>query len=256
MVPVGTTGESATLSHEEHRRCIQLAIDTCKGTSTKVIAGAGSNSTKEAIELAQYSQKVGADAVLCVAPYYNKPNQEGLYKHYEAIAKSIDIGLILYNVPARTGSNINAKTTISLMQDIDNIIAVKEASGNLDVVQEIHQACPNKAVISGDDSLNYSIMALGGKGFIGVSSNLVPDLFSELFELMSNKDYDRALTLNYKLLALNQVLFIDTNPIVVKTAAYMLGLIPDLEFRLPLTALNKTHQQQLKAVLQTLEIKQ
>lgn len=173
VVPVGTTGESATLTHEEHKKCIEIAVEVCKGTNTKVLAGAGSNSTHEAIDLAKFAEDKGADAILSVSPYYNKPTQKGLYEHYKALANSVEIPVVLYSVPGRTCSNIEVDTAIKLFNDVENIVAIKEATGKIENV--VAMLSKSKiSVISGDDAINYPILATGGKGVISVTSNLLP----------------------------------------------------------------------------------
>ena len=175
VVPVGTTGESATLTHDEHRVCIEIAVDACKGTDVKVLAGAGSNATHEAIGLAQFAQAHGADGILSVAPYYNKPTQKGLYLHYKAIASSVDLPVLLYNVPGRTGCDIAADTIIRLFNDCENIYGVKEASGSIDKCVDLLAHEPRLSVLSGEDAINYPILSNGGKGVISVTANLLPD---------------------------------------------------------------------------------
>ncbi|NPA11634.1 MAG: 4-hydroxy-tetrahydrodipicolinate synthase [Epsilonproteobacteria bacterium] len=255
VVPVGTTGESATLTHNEHKQCIEIAVDVCKNTNTKVLAGAGSNSTHEAIDLAKFAQSRGADAILSVAPYYNKPTQEGLYKHYEAIAKAIDIDVVLYNVPGRTCSNIEIDTAVRLYNDIKNIVAIKEATGSIENVVAL-LAKSDIAVISGDDAINYPIIASGGVGTISVTANLLPDVISKLVHLGLDGEYKKAKEINEKLYGINKVLFIQSNPIPIKYAMYEAGLIPTLEYRLPLTPPSKESMEKIKEVLKTLEIKQ
>lgn len=235
VVPVGTTGESATLSHSEHRECIEIAIDTCKGTNTKVLAGAGSNSTKEASELAKFAENAGADGILAVTPYYNKPTQEGLYEHYKAIASSISIPLLTYNVPGRTSVDLLADTVIKLVENIDNIYGVKEATGSMERTVEILAKNPNIAVISGDDAINYPIMANYGKGCISVTSNLLPDKISNLIHTGLAGQFDTSKAINDELYNINKALFVESNPIPIKTAMHIAGLLPSLEFRLPLT---------------------
>ena len=254
VVPVGTTGESATLSHEEHRRCIEIAVQTCKNTNVRVMAGAGSNSTKEAISLAKFAQKQGADGVLSITPYYNKPSQEGLYEHFKTIANGIDIPLTLYNVPSRTGIELENDTIIRLCDNVNNIKNIKEASGSLQKVVELFSKRPDIGIISGEDTLNYSILACGGTGFISVSSNLVPDKLSKLFNFMSNKDFIKARELNDDLVELNKVLFLQSNPIPVKAAMYILGLLDSLEYRLPLLKPSKEIMDSLELVLKNYDI--
>jgi len=217
VVPVGTTGESATLTHNEHKRCIEIAVEVCKGTNTKVLAGAGSNSTHESIDLARFAETKGADAVLSVSPYYNKPTQKGLYEHYKALANAIDIPVVLYNVPGRTCSNIEVETAIKLFNDVKNIIAIKEATGKIENVVAL---CSNSdiSVISGDDAINYPIMATGGKGCISVTSNLLPNRIADLIHSALKGDFDTSRAINEELYDINKVLFIESNPIPIKYA--------------------------------------
>ncbi|NWF66146.1 MAG: 4-hydroxy-tetrahydrodipicolinate synthase, partial [Campylobacterales bacterium] len=196
VVPVGTTGESATLSHDEHKRCIEIAADVCKNTNVKVLAGAGSNCTEEAIDLATFAQKAGANAVLSVTPYYNKPTQEGLYQHYKALANSVEIPLMLYNVPGRTGVDLKPKTVERLFKDCSNIYGIKEATGSMERVVDLNKKTPDLIIVSGDDAINYPILANGGKGVISVTSNLLPNYISELVHSALNKNYDKAKELN------------------------------------------------------------
>lgn len=249
VVPVGTTGESATLTHDEHRECIEIAVATCKGTDVKVIAGAGSNATHESIGLAQFAQKAGADNILCVTPYYNKPSQEGLYQHYKAIANSVDIGVMLYNVPGRTSVDLYADTAIRLYDDCKNIVSIKEATGSLDRVVALNSQREDFAVVSGDDAINYSIMASGGKGCISVTSNLLPDMVSKTIHLCQEGQYDEAKEISNSLYDINRALFIESNPVPIKAAMYIAGLIPTLEYRLPLVGMNDENIKILKEVV-------
>lgn len=253
-LPVGTTGESATLTHQEHMECIEVAVNVCKKSGTKVLAGAGSNSTKEAIDLALFAQKVGADAVLCVTPYYNKPTQEGLFEHYRAVANAIDIPLMLYNVPGRTGVNIEVSTALRLFDQIPNIYGIKEATGNLERVVAIHAKNPQAIIASGDDALNYPILASGGQSVISVTGNLLPDQISLLSKSAMNGDYQTSKEINTKLYELNKVLFCETNPVPIKTAMYLSGLLEDLEFRLPLVSMRKENIALLEKTLQEYEV--
>ncbi len=236
VCPVGTTGESATLSYDEDKRCIQIAVEICKGTNTKVLAGAGSNATHEAIEIAKYSEQCGADAIFSVSPYYNKPSQEGLYQHYKAIASSVDIPFMLYNVPGRTGVDILPDTVKRLYEDLPNIFGIKEATGSIERIIELKSKCPNLAIFSGDDAIDFSVIATGGVGVTSVTSNLLPDLKSHLVHLALNGDFEEARILNEELLPINKVLFCESNPIPIKAAMYIAGLIETLEYRLPLVA--------------------
>ena len=248
VVPVGTTGESATLTHDEHKRCIEIAVEVCKNTNTKVLAGAGSNSTHESIDLAKFAESKGADAVLSVSPYYNKPTQRGLYEHYKALANSIDIPVVLYNVPGRTCSNIEVETAIRLFNDVENIIAIKEATGKIENVVALC-AKSDIAVISGDDAINYPIMATGGRGCISVTSNLLPAKIADLIHTALKGDFDTSRAINEELYELNKVLFIESNPIPIKYAMYEAGLIPTLEYRLPLCEPSNESKEKIKKVL-------
>lgn len=253
-VPVGTTGESATLTHEEHMRCIEIAVNVCKGSGVKVLAGAGSNSTQEAISIAQFAQKSGADGILCVSPYYNKPTQEGLYQHYKAVAHSVDLPLMLYNVPSRTGVNIEVETAIRLFNDVKNIFAIKEASGSMERIIELDQNASEMGIFSGEDAINYPILANGGKGVISVTGNLLPDKISQLTKYALTKDMANSKRINNELYAINRVLFCESNPIPIKAAMYLAGLIQNLQYRLPLVAPSKEHMDLIEKTLQNYEV--
>ena len=253
-VPVGTTGESATLSHKEHMRCIEIAVETCKNTQTQVLAGAGSNSTQEAIELAQFAQKCGADAILCVSPYYNKPTQEGIYQHYKAVANSIEIPLMLYNVPGRTGVNIEPATARRLYDDVKNIFAIKEADSQMQSVIELNTYKKDLAIFSGDDLINFPILANGGQGVISVTANLLPDKVATLTELALFQKLTESKAINNELYAINRVLFCESNPIPIKAAMHICGLLDNLEYRLPLVAPSKEHFRLIEETLKQYEV--
>ncbi|CAM3356508.1 4-hydroxy-tetrahydrodipicolinate synthase [Campylobacter upsaliensis] len=255
VVPVGTTGESATLTHEEHRTCIEIAVDICKDSKVKVLAGAGSNATHEAVGLAQFAQKCGADGILSVTPYYNKPTQEGLYQHYKAIASSVEIPVLLYNVPGRTSCEIATDTAIKLFRACENIYGIKEASGNIDKCVDLLAHEPRLVLISGDDAINYPILSNGGKGIISVSSNLLPDRLSELTKKALNEDFKAAKKINDELYNINKILFCESNPIPIKAAMFIAGLIENLEFRLPLCPPSKENFAKIEAVMKNYEIK-
>lgn len=257
-IPVGTSGESATLSHDEHRECIALATSVCKKEGAKVIAGAGSNSTSEAIGLAKFAQSVGADGILCVCPYYNRPTQEGLYQHYKAIAMSVSIPVILYHVPARVGVDIEVATFVRLFNEVDNIAGIKEACGSVERIVEFSVKASKAMIYSGEDAINYPLLSAvprGHGGVISVTGNLLPDKISSLVELIRDGKFDEARELNMSLLELNKVLFIESNPIPIKTAMYLSGLIPSLEFRLPLCNLSTDHRKTLEKTLEKYEVK-
>lgn len=254
VVPVGTTGESATLTYEEDRECIEIAVSVCKGTNVKVIAGAGSNATHEAVETAKFAQKIGADGILSVTPYYNKPTQEGLYQHYKAISESIEIPVMLYNVPGRTGVDLLPSTVARLVKDVKNIYAIKEATGSLDRIIELMTLSPELVVISGDDATDLPMMCVGGQGCISVTANLVPNLKSKLICLAQEKKLEEAKALNEHLFELNRVLFCESNPIPIKAAMYIAGLIDTLEFRLPLTPPSKENMQKIEQIIKKYDI--
>ena len=248
IVPCGTTGESATLSFEEHDRVIEITIEQVK-KRIPVIAGTGSNSTQEAIMLTRHAAKVGADASLQVSPYYNRPTQKGLYEHFKAIAESVNIPIILYNIASRTGVNIEPETIAKLAHDCKNIVGVKEASGNLDQMSRIKQLCgQNFDLISGDDSLTLPILSVGGTGVISVVANIVPKDVANLVAEFEKGNLKKTQEIHYKLLPLIKAVFLETNPIPVKTAMGLLGMCePDL--RLPMCAMLPENLEKLKKVL-------
>jgi len=248
IVPCGTTGESATLSFEEHERVIEITVEQVK-KRTPVIAGTGSNSTEEAIMLTRQAAQAGADASLQVSPYYNRPTQNGLYEHFKAIAESVDIPIILYNIASRTGVNIEPETIAKLSGDCKNIVGVKEASGNLDQMSRIKSLCGKGfALISGDDSLTLPILAIGGTGIISVVANIVPKDVADLVAEFQKGNIEKARQIHYKLLPLIKAIFIETNPIPVKTAMGLLGMCcPDL--RLPMCSMLPENLERLKKAL-------
>ena len=255
VVPVGTTGESATLTHEEHKSCIAIAVDVCKNTNATVLAGAGSNATSEAIDLVKFAQSEGADAVLCVTPYYNKPSQEGLYQHYKAIAHSTDLPVMLYNVPGRTAVDLKTETVKRLFDEIPNIYAIKEATGSMERTVELLAKIPNLKVISGDDAINYPLMASGAHGTISVTANLLPDMISQLVNAANNGNLREAKQINDTLYDINSVLFIESNPMPIKAAMYIAGLIDTLEYRLPLVNPSKDNMKKIEAIMKNYSIK-
>ena len=250
IVPCGTTGESATMSHDEHKSVLSFVVDYIDH-HVPVICGAGSNNTEEAIELVRHAKKIGGDGVLVVTPYYNKPTQEGLFRHYEFLAKRVDIPFVLYNVPGRTGVSL-APETVARLSKIDTIVAIKEASGNLDAVSQIISLCPI-TVLSGEDSLTLPMLALGGQGAISVTANVVPDLSRRMIHAYLDGDVEEARELHFKMFALAKVLFIETNPIPVKAALAMMGKIRE-EYRLPLCEISKENKEKVKKVLIDLRI--
>ncbi|WP_314991743.1 4-hydroxy-tetrahydrodipicolinate synthase [uncultured Campylobacter sp.] len=250
VVPVGTTGESATLTHDEHRICIEIAVNTCKNTGVKVLAGAGSNATHEAVGLAKFAQDHGADGILSVAPYYNKPTQEGLYRHYKAIASSVEIPVLLYNVPGRVGVDIQPCTVFRLFKECENVYGVKEATGSIERCVDLLAHEPDLSVISGEDAINYPILSNGGKGVISVTANLLPDEISNLTHFALKGEFARAKAINDDLYAVNKIMFCESNPIPVKAAMYIAGLISSLEYRLPLC---EPSAENLKKIEQTIK---
>lgn len=252
IVPCGTTGESATLDYKEHYRVIDLAVKIVN-RRVPVIAGTGANSTDETIEITKHAKKSGADAVLLVAPYYNKPTQEGLYRHYKAVARAVNIPIVLYNVPGRTAVNI-LPTTVARLAEIKNIVAIKEASADMKQVSQIIRLCGDRiTVISGDDFTTLPLLALGGKGVISVSANVDPKDVSMMCALWLEGQYEEALKLHYRLEPLNTAMFLETNPIPVKTALAMMGKIKE-EFRLPLCEMAPANKEKLKKTLKDLRL--
>ena len=252
IVPCGTTGESATLDYEEHHRVIRFTVEAVN-KRVPVIAGTGANATDETIMITKEAKKSGADAALVVAPYYNKPTQEGLYRHYKAVAEAVKIPLILYNVPGRTAVNI-LPSTVARLAEIKNIVAIKEATGDMKQASEIIRLCGNRiTVLSGDDFTTLPLMALGGKGTISVTANVAPKLVSQMCALWEKGRFDEARKLHFKLEPLNAAMFIETNPIPVKTALALMGKIQE-EFRLPLCEMAPANREKLKAVLKDMKL--
>lgn len=248
IVPCGTTGESATLNFEEHDRVIEISIAQTK-KRVPVIAGTGSNSTEEAIMLTRHAARAGADASLQVSPYYNRPTQRGLYEHFKAVADAVDIPIVLYNIAARTGVNIEPETIYRLAHDCKNIVGVKEASGSLDQMSRIKQLCPKEFVLlSGDDSLTLPVLSIGGTGIISVVANIVPRDVADLVSAFEKGDVAKAQKMHFKLLPLIKAMFIETNPIPLKTAMGLLGMCaPSL--RLPMCEMSAENLEKLKKAL-------
>lgn len=247
IVPCGTTGESATLSQDEHNRLVRLTVDAVAGR-VPVIAGTGSNSTEEAIYFTRYAKECGADGALLITPYYNKPTQEGLYRHFKEIAEEVDIPLIPYNVPGRTGLNM-LPSTVARLAGLKNIVAVKEASGSMTQICEIYRLCGDRiAILSGEDAINFPVLAAGGKGMISVTANIVPKKMADMWDAYSRGEIDRARDIHYELFDLHQALFIETNPIPVKTALAMMGRCTE-EMRLPLCSMSEGNKERLGQVL-------
>jgi 4-hydroxy-tetrahydrodipicolinate synthase len=249
LVPCGTTGESATMTEAEDQRVIAITVETARGRG-HVVAGTGSNSTAAAIEYSQRARELGADAMLQVAPWYNKPTQEGLYAHFRAIAEAVpETPIMLYNVPGRTSSNIAAQTVLRLARDCENIVAIKEASGNLAQIMEIlRERPPNFRVLSGDDAVTLPLIALGAEGIVSVASNEIPDLMSRMTELALEGNWTEARALHYRLLPLMEINFIESSPGPVKAAMAMMGLLEE-NFRLPLVPIQEQSRARIREVL-------
>ena len=251
IVPCGTTGESPTLSHDEHKRVVEVVIEAAQGRIA-VIAGTGSNSTSEAIDLTRHAKRAGATGALVVNPYYNKPTQEGLYRHFRAIADTVDIPIIVYNIAGRTAVNVETDTLARLVKDCKNIVGVKEASGSLDQMTQVVLACgPDFAVLSGDDNLTLPLMAVGGVGVISVIANIVPRETAELTHAALNGDWKQARDLHHRLYPLCRAAFFETNPIPIKEAMAMMGMV-EPEFRLAMCRMADANRERLRGVLKSL----
>ena len=252
IVPCGTTGESATLTNDEHHRVIRLSVEVVKGR-VPVIAGTGSNSTDEAISLTRHAKEAGADGALLITPYYNKPTQEGLYRHYKAVAEAVDMPLVLYNIPGRTGVNM-LPTTVARLAVMKNIAGIKEGSGSVQQASEIAQTCGDRlTVLSGDDPLTLPMMAVGAKGVITVTANVMPKEMAQLVASFQAGRIDEARRIHFLLSPLFAALFFETNPIPVKEAMGMMGKI-DPELRLPLCAMSADNRSQLTRVLKEMRL--
>jgi len=248
IVPCGTTGESATMSHEEHHRVVELTVKTVNGR-VAVLAGSGSNSTAEAIDLTRHAKQAGADGVLMVTPYYNKPSQEGLYHHYKAVAEAVDIPIILYNVPSRTSSNILPQT-VARLAEIDTIVGIKEATADLNQISQVIRLCPEDfAVLSGDDFTSMPTVLIGGTGVISVTSNVAPGDMARMMEAALAGDVPMAKQMHYKLFPLMQAMFYDTNPVPAKKSLELMGKIKSGTPRLPLYSLDDQTLARLKGAL-------
>jgi 4-hydroxy-tetrahydrodipicolinate synthase len=250
LVPCGTTGESVTMSEDENRRVISATVEVARGHGARVVAGAGSNSTAHAVSNARSAREAGADAVLMVAPYYNKPTQEGLYRHFRAVAEAVaPLPVVLYNVPGRTSSNIAAETTLRLAREVGNVAAVKEASGNLAQIMEIIRSRPEGfLVLSGDDAMTFALLALGGDGLISVASNEAPGPMSRMVDAALGGRWDEARELHYRWLPLMDVNFVESSPGPVKAAMTMMGLIEE-NLRLPLVPVAGKTRERVREVL-------
>jgi 4-hydroxy-tetrahydrodipicolinate synthase len=248
IVPCGTTGESPTLSHDEHRRVVEIVVEAAR-KRLHVIAGTGSNATSEAIELTTHAKKAGATGALVVNPYYNKPTQEGLYRHFRAVADAVDIPILAYNIASRTAINVETDTLVRLVKDCPNLVGVKEASGSLDQMTQVILACgPDFSVLSGDDNLTLPLMSVGGRGVISVIANIVPRETAEMTHAALAGDWKLARELHLKLFPLARAAFMETNPIPVKEAMGMMGML-EPEFRLPMCPMGAANRERLRAIL-------
>lgn len=247
LVPCGTTGEAPTLSYEEHERIVAITVEQAAGR-VPVLAGAGSNATENAIKLTLQAKRAGAAGTLQVVPYYNKPTQEGIFRHFEKIARAVDLPMVLYNVPGRTAVNMEAATTLRLAK-IETVVGIKEASGNLEQIGRIIQeSSSNFSVYSGDDALNMSVYMLGGRGTISVAANVVPSKVAKVWNVFAAGNKKEAFALHEEIEPLNKILFLETNPIPVKTALSLMKKCEE-EFRLPLCSMSEGHKQELKEAL-------
>ncbi len=248
IIPCGTTGESATLSHKEHEQVIKIVLEAAAG-KMKVLAGTGSNNTEEAIKLTKFAKKAGADGALLISPYYNKPMPEGLYRHFEAIARAVDIPQILYNVPGRTSLNMLPET-VARCAEIPNVVGIKEATASLTQVSKIIELCgPDFAVLSGDDFTVLPLLAVGGVGVISVTANIVPGDMKGMIQAFQKGDLETARKLHFKMWPINEAMFMETNPIPVKTAVALQGKISE-EIRLPLSPLSDANRKKLKKIME------
>jgi len=248
LIPCGTTGESPTLNHDEHHRVVEIVIEAARGR-IRVIAGTGSNSTAEAIDMTKHAERAGAAGALVVNPYYNKPTQEGLYRHFRAIAESVAIPVLLYNIQSRTAINVETDTLARLARDVKNIVGVKEASGSLDQMSQVIAACgPDFSVLSGDDNITLPLLAIGGSGVVSVIANIVPRETADLVHAALEGDWKRARDLHYRLFPLARAAFLETNPIPIKEAMAMAGML-EPEFRLPMCRMSDANREKLRAIL-------
>ncbi|OGK97307.1 MAG: 4-hydroxy-tetrahydrodipicolinate synthase [Candidatus Rokubacteria bacterium RBG_16_73_20] len=248
LIPCGTTGESPTLSHDEHRRVVDVVLEAARGR-IQVVAGTGSNSTAEAIDLTRHAERSGAAGALVVNPYYNKPTQEGLYRHFRAVAEAVAIPILVYNIQSRTAVNVETPTLERLVRDVRNVAGVKEASGSLDQMSQVIAACgPDFSVLSGDDNVTLPLMAIGGHGVVSVIANILPKETAEMVHAALDGDWKRARELHYRLFPLARAAFLETNPIPIKEAMAMAGML-EPEFRLPMCRMSDANRERLRAVL-------
>jgi len=248
LIPCGTTGESPGLTHDEHRRIVEVVIEAARGR-IRVVAGTGSNSTAEAIELTKHAEQAGAAGALVVNPYYNRPTQEGLYRHFRAVAESVAIPILVYNIQSRTAVNVETDTLARLVRDVASVAGVKEASGSLDQMSQVIAACgPDFSVLSGDDNITLPLLAIGGSGVVSVIANIVPRETADLVHAALDGDWKRARDLHYRLFPLARAAFLETNPIPIKEAMAMAGML-EPEFRLPMCRMSDANREKLRAIL-------
>ena len=253
ILPCGTTGESATLSHEEHEQVIEVVIRAAR-KRIAVIAGTGSNNTAEALRLTRHAEHAGADGSLLIAPYYNKPTQEGLYRHFKTVAEAVDIPVVVYNIASRTGVNIEPDT-FARLSHVRNIAGVKESSGNLEQMSRIRHLCGDRVtLLSGDDALTLPVLAIGGTGVISVVANILPKPVAQMVMAFAKGNLREARRIHYHLLPITKTLFIETNPIPVKTAMGLSGIIPDASLRLPMCPMSEANLSKLKDVLRSYKL--
>ncbi len=248
IIPCGTTGESPTLSHDEHKRVVEVVLEAARGR-IKVVPGTGSYSTAEAVELTRHAERAGAAGALVVNPYYNRPTQEGLYRHFRAVAEAVAIPILVYNIQSRTAVNVETATLERLVRDVKNVAGVKEASGSLDQMSQVIAACgPDFSVLSGDDNITLPLLAIGGHGVVSVIANILPRETAEMVHAALDGDWKRARDLHYRLFPLARAAFLETNPIPIKEAMAMAGMI-EPEFRLPMCRMSDANRERLRAVL-------
>ena len=248
IIPCGTTGESPTLSHDEHKRVVEVVMEAARGR-IKVVPGTGSYSTAEAVELTRHAERAGAAGALVVNPYYNRPTQEGLYRHFRAVAEAVAIPILVYNIQSRTAVNVETATLERLVRDVKNVAGVKEASGSLDQMSQVIAACgPDFSVLSGDDNITLPLLAIGGHGVVSVIANSLPRETAEMVHAALDGDWKRARDLHYRLFPLARAAFLETNPIPIKEAMGMAGMI-EPEFRLPMCRMSDANRERLRAVL-------
>ena len=248
LIPCGTTGEAPSLSHDEHHKVVELVVEAARGR-IKVVPGTGSYSTSDAIEMTKHAERAGAAGALVVNPYYNKPTQEGLYRHFRAVAESVAIPILVYNIQSRTAVNVETATLTRLVRDVKNIVGVKEASGSLDQMSQVIAACgPDFSVLSGDDNITLPLLAIGGSGVVSVIANIVPRETADLVHAALEGDWKRARDLHYRLFPLARAAFLETNPIPIKEMMAMAGML-EPEFRLPMCRMSDANREKLRDII-------